>query len=1064
MGSPRFALSSATFKYAAGTCGLVAAALSAGAVAGQAFRIGSIAGLPNVLAGMKTNTAICSGLLGSSLFLGALGDGKSPARNVALLYSRRILAGLALFIGAATLLQYFLGSDFGIDRLFHRAIESTGTILPLRMAPSTALVFTLLAAALAIAPGRGRTRGLVEGLELVSLGLTILSTLALLYALQPASGFGSGTRTVPRTAAILILLSLGSIALDPDRGLVAMLRSPSLEGNVSRRLIPAAVVVPVVVGAVQVAGVRLGLYEPSYGLLFAVLFDIVVLCCLAAWSAKSIGRVDRARRLAESREVADRKASEEKFLALNERLSIALRAANFGVWDLDVAQDRLVWDDRMLELYGVGQGEFGGSVRAWEDRLHPEDRERAVEEMGRALSGEKAFDTKFRIILGDGGVRSVRAYAKVSRAASGAVARMTGISYDISDVERSAEEIRRKNELLRQTGEIAKVGGWEFDARTGAGWWSEEVARIHDLVPSTGTNVQFGLGFYSEESRPKIEAAVKDAVESARPFDLVLDLISAKGVRKWVHTIGRPVLEGDKVVLVQGIFQDVTELKKAEAFLQASELNLRLFVENSPAAIAMFDRDMRYILASRRWLESYNLGSRDLTGKSHYEIFPEIGEDWKAVHRRCLAGAVEIREDDAFPRADGSLDWVRWEVRPWYAAEGGIGGIIILSEVVTERKNAEFAIRAGEERYKNLFENMVEGLAYCRMDFDGDRPVDWTYLAVNPAFERLTGLAGVVGKKVTEAIPGIRESDPELFAIYGRVAACGSPERFEMDVRSLGLWFSVSVYSPERGFFVAVFDVITERKRAEEEVRRLNEELEERVRKRTAELEAANSELEAFSYSVSHDLRAPLRGIDGYVNVLLEEEAPRLSGTGRENLDKVRSGARQMGRLIDDLLEFARLGRIELGWETIDMDALARSALSELLPLGYERRISLVIRPLLSTAGDSALIMQVWRNLIGNAIKFSSRNDRAEIEISCERTASGIKYSVKDNGAGFDMRYRAKLFGVFQRLHGSREFEGTGVGLAIVQRVVERHGGTVDAIGAVGQGATISFTLPSSEA
>ena len=251
--------------------------------------------------------------------------------------------------------------------------------------------------------------------------------------------------------------------------------------------------------------------------------------------------------------------------------------------------------------------------------------------------------------------------------------------------------------------------------------------------------------------------------------------------------------------------------------------------------------------------------------------------------------------------------------------------------------------------------------------------------------------------------------------------------------------------------------------RAEAELRSLNAELERRVGERTRELETTNADLEAFVHNVSHDLRTPLRAIDGYAGLLFEEESSRLSEAGRTHLEQIRSGARRMGKLIDDLLEFARVGRIEMERGSIDMDRLVRSVLDELSPEYDKRRVDFVLNPLMPAAGDAGLLRQVWMNLIDNAIKFSSRRDRAEIEIGCERTASGIKYFVKDNGAGFDMRYRSKLFRVFQRLHGPREFGGTGVGLAIAQRVVERHGGSVDAVGSVGEGATVSFTLPALE-
>jgi signal transduction histidine kinase len=365
-----------------------------------------------------------------------------------------------------------------------------------------------------------------------------------------------------------------------------------------------------------------------------------------------------------------------------------------------------------------------------------------------------------------------------------------------------------------------------------------------------------------------------------------------------------------------------------------------------------------------------------------------------------------------------------------------------------EHEQADALVRAGEERYRYLFDNMLEGYAYCWMIYINDVPHDFIYLNVNKAFETLTGLKDVVGKKISEAVPAIQVTDPGLLEIYGRVAKTGKPERFEMYVQALRMWFSISVYCPEPECFVAVFDVITERKRAEGEMKTLLE-----------ELKRSNAELEQFAYIASHDLQEPLRMVASYLQLLERRYKGKLDSNADEFIGYAVDGAVRMQRMVNDLLTYSRIGTKGKPFATVDCNVILVDVLTDLKVPIKETSARITIDPLPLVTADGIQLAQVFQNLIGNAMKF--RGDRTpEIHIHAEQSEQAWRFSVRDNGIGLAPEYYERIFILFKRLHSAARFPGSGIGLTICKKIIERHNGRIWVESEPGRGSVFYFTVP----
>jgi len=559
---------------------------------------------------------------------------------------------------------------------------------------------------------------------------------------------------------------------------------------------------------------------------------------------------------------------------------------------------------------------------------------------------------------------------------------------------------------------------------------------------------------------------------AATTWFILLARADWQGVYANPETIGLYATGISCLVLSQWVAetaQRALEARRQEAEQQAQALSQRnqaihfqaRLLEAVEQAVIATDLEGKIIYWNRFAKTLYGWPAEEVLGRNVVQVLvaeTDVGE--AAVRIARLRAGKSLSGESVLRHRDGSRLTVLATASPIYDGEGKLIGLIGVSSDITERKQAEAALQASQERYLRTLDNMLEGCQIISFD--------WRYLYVNDVVAQhgRQTKAALLGHTMLEVYPGIENT--ELFAALRRCMDERLPRHMENEfVYADGSkeWFELSIEPAPEGLFVLSVDV-TQRKRAEDEIRRLNADLEQRVHDRTAQLEAANRELESFSYSVSHDLRAPLRAMDGFSRILLEDYAPQLPAEAQHYLDLVRHNAQQMSDLVEALLALSRLGRQALKLQPVALDQLVRDAWEELRAEQNGRRVEFTLGDLPSVQADPALLKQVLLNLLTNALKFTRQREVTTIQVGSRIEGGKQVYFVKDNGVGFDMRYASKLFGVFQRLHRAEEYEGTGVGLATVQRIIHRHRGRVWAEGEIGQGATFYFTLegePSSD-
>ena len=769
-----------------------------------------------------------------------------------------------------------------------------------------------------------------------------------------------------------------------------------------------------------------------------------------SWLTFSIYRPEKGKFIALVENITGRKSAEEAFknsedrylqLVENSPDAIAVHAEGKIVY-LNPSAMRLMGAKCLKDLLG----------KPALDLVHPEEREKIRSRIAGVITeGKTAIMERERFIRLDGSTVEVEVVA-------------TAILFE----NKPAVQVVARDLMERKQAEL-KLKESEEKYRNLVDHANEGIVVIQDLkLKFVNNRAQLFTGCREQEllTRPFLDFVFPDdrnrvlennlkRLQNDEPIPVYsIRMVDHENLIRWVDVNGvKIVWEGKPAALL--FLSDIGDRKQAELDLIKSELMNRTLVNHIPQRIFIKDLNSRYLLFNENYSRDLGIRPDEIVGRDDYEFFPaDYVEKYQWDDRQVISDGVTRSFVERY-MISGQERWTYVIKVPFRNEENRIVGVLGIFDDITERKEAEEHIHMQSAALQSAANAIII------TDPKG------TILQANKAFENLTGYNEneIIGRNPRELIKsGL--NDPSLYKNLWTTISGGNIWQNELiNRRKDGSHFyeemTITPLKNEDGkitHFIAIKRDITERKKAEEEISKLNNELEYRIEQRTFQLETSLKEMEEFTYTISHDLRAPLRSLNGYARIIEEEHSADINEEGRRYLSIIRKNAVKMGNLIDDLLAFSRLNRKKMVVDLIDMDKLVREVIREVS--GKSSRAKILIKNLHPAYGDYSLITQAWLNLISNAIKYSSGAANPEIAIESVKGEAETTYSVRDNGAGFNMKYKDKLFGVFQRLHGESEFEGTGIGLATVKRIVTRHNGKVWAEGKINEGATFYFTLP----